>query len=565
MKSKFIILTVIGAFLALAGVASATVYVNVTDEPIQYQATCDKAGAFSLTFGPNEQLLHGDQIIIDLDYGATLCRNIDMVISNGAGADLTTSGAGIGWVGANVNSNAPVYFAGPGLAAPFNGGVYFHIYGTAGTQRVYFDVIGDVDATSSLTIGPNPDDKMIVKFFDQKTNTTFGVDGIWIDDPLVAGANYTVDALQANNTICINVSALTLSSYRGYLDSAEDKFAFEPSSPTIAHAGPPLAYSLVPCKGAAVGNIQLGTVGGVQGTDTCDAFDWEDGISYCLTPNHQGNKFIIESETQVFDATAPYQVRMEILVNGNSGANGVYWTNVPVAAEGYTDDTAACNALGPIGAIAGTYTYVNAAGAAANPAAPNSNACDVASTARAVVLTSPQSNLNLDVNDDFLWIDIPSFNYDLDEVAVGDQVSVQITLTKAPCTTLWEGEIDIGTFGCPPGAVANMLLYPYFTPMDADADEFWDGIAIVNLGSADGQATLAIFEMDGDTGTMTVDVGGLSMYVDLLSNMLSGMTATGTLGDSRCYIIVTTDFNADGFAMLGRQDTGESLGYLPRK
>ena len=50
------------------------------------------------------------------------------------------------------------------------------------------------------------------------------------------------------------------------------------------------------------------------------------------------------------------------------------------------------------------------------------------------------------------------------------------------------------------------------------------------------------------------------MFVDLLENI--SWSGTG-LGDTQCYISVTTDFVCDGFAMMAN-DAHEAMGYLPR-
>jgi hypothetical protein len=263
---------------------------------------------------------------------------------------------------------------------------------------------------------------------------------------------------------------------------------------------------------------------------------------------------------------AEYSVTMEILVNGQSGDNGVYWSNEAPLSEGYDNKDDACDATNLDGRALGAATYELANGSAATPEAPHINDCDVDSDGRAVVMNIAAHSLNLVSNDDFLWFNLPAFNYDLDDIQQGDVVTVQITINKVPCGVYFTGVWEIGTFGCPTEGVSTTILIPYFTIMLGDT--YWDGIAIVNIGSTDGTATLTVYEADGDVATMTVNVAANSMYVNLLSAMVSGMTLTtsvdGTLGNARNYIRVTTDFNVDGFAMMARSDTGESMGYLPR-
>lgn len=106
---------------------------------------------------------------------------------------------------------------------------------------------------------------------------------------------------------------------------------------------------------------------------------------------------------------------------------------------------------------------------------------------------------------------------------------------------------------------SNTLTFPYFTSLSAAS--YWNGIVITNVGTTSGTATLNAYEQDGSTATFTTpEIAGRGMYVNLLENI--SWSGSG-LGDSRCWIRVTTTFNADGFAMLSN-DVHDSMGYLPR-
>ena len=49
---------------------------------------------------------------------------------------------------------------------------------------------------------------------------------------------------------------------------------------------------------------------------------------------------------------------------------------------------------------------------------------------------------------------------------------------------------------------------------------------------------------------------------------MTQIAGSGALGDSRLYVIVSSDVKCDGFAFMGKSDganaLGESMGYLPR-
>jgi len=597
MKMKKYLLTIatVVSVFALVGAAFAanTATLNVTSEPIRADATCDKAGGFTVTFDKDTTLTHGDQITLDLTYGVTLCRNIDIVLATAGTATLSALGvgdAGIGWLSGQINTSAPVYVvedAGSvtGPATDDGNGVYFHIYGSTGSQRITIDVIGAGSTTGFLKVGPDPGDMLKMSFLTQDTNTSAAwvVPGIWTD--IDGDGTYDDEAQIVHNTLCIDVSDpdFTATTVNENFDSKGDKFTFIPSNPQVAHIAPGVNIALYTCKGYELQNIIMGMkTGGQSAGEDCIGFDFETGTGYCCsitTPASCSaqNKLIFQNLTGAFEAVN-YQIQLELLVNGASGYNGVAWSNDTVGAAGFDAFTAACPAAAStvVGAQAG-YTYYRADGTSVLGAAGvvegiHASECDIASVGpdrRFVTLLTDSADLGLTAANRFLWVDIPAINYDVDDIAEGDVVSVRATLIKAPCGVLAAVELDIGIFGClAPSTGGDSLIFPYFTEADAVVDPyFWDGIAIVNMSSADGTATLNFFEQDGDRGSLDVTVEAYSMYVDLLSNLLviADAANTGTLGDSRCYIRVSTTFStADGFAMIGNSATGESLGYLPR-
>jgi hypothetical protein len=569
MKSKLIISAVVAVFFMLAGTASATVYVNVTSEPIQYQASCDKGGGFTLSF-LNTTLLHADRITIDLDFGASLCRSIDFVIAPAGDCDPGNSSVGTGWTTgeAAADVSSPVYCGDANNINDTAGGVYFHIFGNSGSQRVTMDIQGVGGATSSIAVLTDADFPLIVKFFDEKNNLDFVNPGIWSDEDGDGVYDDVADA--EDNIYCINVSALDATTYRANLDSKDDKFTFEPSNPQVAHASPGVDVDIEECEKVTVGTIEIGSEV-AQGGEDCTAFDFETALGYC-EDTHLGDPKLILEAADPFDLL-DYTVRMEILVNGESGYYGVAWTNEAVTGDGYTTVAAACgdDPTYVIGAQA-NYTYYDEDGGtilATSVEAPNDGDCDVSNTAEAIILETDTSDIGLASGDDVIQLDIPAMNYDLATIAAGDVVTVRVSLVDPPCKQIWQGDIIVGTFGdCVTAAVPTDLIFPYFTAMEA-SEAWWDGIAIVNVSGSDGTADITVYEQDGDIGTLNdVAVSAHSMYVDLLSNILGSMTAdagnTGTLGDSRCYIVVDCTFNADGFAMMGEFTYGNAQGYLPR-
>lgn len=544
-----------------AAFAANTATLNVTSEPIRYHAVSDKGGGFTITFDEGTVLVAGDVITADLDLGVTIAagQTIDLEISAGGSA---TPFAAVPAPGAL----SPFTYTG---AAPTvtGGGLYFRIYGAAGTQRITLSILGAAGA--SITAGPTAGtDTMILKFLNQGTiagGEYAAGTGIYMQG--VTPGTYDVAATLSANTLCINVSQFDLNTVDANMDSSDattgaDKFAFIPSDPQIAHVLAAVDIDFEACyKGGVPGRIALGSAGVVQGAgDNCYGFDNEDPEGYCSGYQPVDNTMVIAA-SQPFDQ-AQYTVTMEILINGASGDNGVYFSNEALRSGAYDTSTDACLMTGM---MSHTASYYNAVGAPATPEA-RSALCTVAAAGRAVRMVTAASSLGVGTTQDYLAFDLPHFNYQLDMVADGDVVTIAVTLTKVPCGTVFTGEFNIGTFGCPSPVVTptSCIYFPYFTEIGADADAYWDGIVITNRASTEATVTLTIYEADGDTGTATVTVSAMSQYVNLLSNIV--FTTTGTLGDSSCYIQASAvgSSNIDGFAMMARQDTGESMGYLPR-
>jgi hypothetical protein len=254
--------------------------------------------------------------------------------------------------------------------------------------------------------------------------------------------------------------------------------------------------------------------------------------------------------------------------------DGVYWSNVPVMAAGYNNQP--CDVTDSVGnTITGSNSYMSrepspSGGWTYTPCtaeSPNVADCDVTRTNtinnEAALLLTSSTTFALSPTNRFLYVNLPPINYDLDQIISGDTVSVQITLLKTPCGELFTGTVELGILGCAQVKPTYALVYPYFTE---DGGDWWSGLAITNLGKTDGSATIYFHEADGDVGTLTVQVGAGSIYAEVKDTILnqSSASAGAVLGNARAYAVVCTDFNADGFALIGNNYTGVGQGYIPR-
>jgi len=582
MKKSIRVAIAVFAMLSMAAVSFAanTGTITVTTEPIQKSATCDKAGGFSISFDDGTIFAGGDQITMDLDLGVTLCRDIDLEIGvagtgNIAGTDASafTSTFPLKAFGATsplTSTKGPL----DKLTSTL-GGVIFKITGKAETARVTIDVMSDVNSdgtlesnnTGTLTFvaaSSDSTDELRLSFLDQSVYTGTGA-GIFRN---ISGVYDGNQARVVDNTLCIDVSdpTFTDNNVNANMDSKSDKFTWIPSNPQIAHVVTATAFQFESCKNRTTGKIIMPGTALQDSGEVCtlienelEAKDGTDSFCYNLaTDYHRANKMIIRTAGGAPFEQSNYQLQLDILVNGEEGANGVYWTNNSVLTAGYDTSAAACVATNSSGTSVsgGSYTYTNALGKTATPGTDTD--CSIADTAKAVRLVTGESTLNLGVTNDYLYINLPSMAFDSSEFTAGDILSVKVTLIKAPCGELFSGAWEIGTAGCGAAVVATTATYPYFGKTGA----YLNAIVVTNLGDVAGTANFTLYEEDGDSFTASEAVAARGLYVNLLNNLT--WTGTGTQGDSRGYVVVTADFSLSGAAMITNPSTGESIGYIPK-
>jgi len=359
--------------------------------------------------------------------------------------------------------------------------------------------------------------------------------------------------------------------------------------------------------------------------DNCYPFDyenecWED--NYCTVPPGKQNPRVLfpicdcdfAADLSTDDIV---DVRLEILVNGKTGNNGAYWAQDPngyddpsatgawggprydlngdcrdgcnagaIGMETYASETAACQDSCFGSAFVGDFDLLgyDSSGELVNMEPYERPSCDIPDNMRPTVIQPDvtqdgethgyQIQLSDEIGSNSVWaIDIPFIQFDPAIINEGDVISVSICLTYTTEDDDWQVkagsicgtcgcccEFELGTILCCEAGSAQKLIYPYTTPMN-DAN-WWYGMVITNLSSTAGEAQVTIYETDGDTETITVDVDANSMFV---ASNVDLMDAFGEdIGDARAYFSVSTDFSADGFLFIGNDGKSEAMGYLPR-
>lgn len=177
-----------------------------------------------------------------------------------------------------------------------------------------------------------------------------------------------------------------------------------------------------------------------------------------------------------------------------------------------------------------------------------------------------------------IWgYDMPAMWVDNSVINGGEVVTVRVTLTATDSQGLCHKDdceciILIGTLCCPEeeGDTGKTLIFPYMPKLYGYYDA--QGVAITNLTSEEGTATVTIYENDGDAFTKDVTVPAMASknltIVDFegfdLKTTGAGGGVLGTASKGY-YVVVELDVNASGLAFFANSGTGESMGYTPVK
>ncbi len=343
-----------------------------------------------------------------------------------------------------------------------------------------------------------------------------------------------------------------------------------------------------------------------QGSCYSEPFDYEDtdwDANYCNDPKVPRRIIFPACDCENFVEGDMIDIRMEILVNGQPGDNGAYWAeNVNSIDLGtYSGQLSACDVNENhdySGAFEGPFQYLyydddGFLQDAGSVPEGGMSCSDIQDSDRATIIQPDAEEINGscvdhgytitqedDINNLSNWaIDIPHMRFDQNIIQAGDVVEVRICLAKAVqdpdgdlgCMDVDLGGIcddtgccctfEVGTLGCcyEELTLGGKLTYPYATEMNNAA--WWYGFVITNLTSEAGMADITVYETDGDTATITVEIAANNMYV---ANNQSLMAAFGgDIGDARAYFEVNAEFTASGFLFIGNDAKAEAMGYLP--
>jgi hypothetical protein len=323
-------------------------------------------------------------------------------------------------------------------------------------------------------------------------------------------------------------------------------------------------------------NISCTTASGQGAVAVCNEFDFDrnnalDG--YCTFSALNNCRLIFEicncAAASSFTPGLAVGVKMTVLVNGQAGDRGAYWSGTTApAAITFQDATTwalACAIVPPLARSFGAPSYYLSDGVTA--AVPLAGVgCTYAAANKATILTTPAPGFVILAGMGSYWqIDVPPIRIDPAVLHNGEVISVRVEMYDPTAPTpicpvcvscLCQCEIPVATVCCTIPAPSTTLTFNYFTSLTAG--DYWNGIAIANSGAAAGSCVLSATEQDGSKGTATVAVPAGGMFVDLLENI----TFTGTgLGGVPCFISAKCNWaGAIGFGMMAN-GSGASMGY----
>lgn len=166
-----------------------------------------------------------------------------------------------------------------------------------------------------------------------------------------------------------------------------------------------------------------------------------------------------------------------------------------------------------------------------------------------------------------IMVDMQPVFIDYNNLAVGDTIGVTVSVSKYPCGVLKSETICIGevvSTECPTfGSACNMTYSYLINPANT---AYWSGLALSNLGSLAGTATMTFTDSAGGTATVSQAMAANAIEVMLFNESWATGLSSSTLDTSKnMRLYITTDFACEGQLIIGGSDpTSGIYGYPSR-
>lgn len=338
------------------------------------------------------------------------------------------------------------------------------------------------------------------------------------------------------------------------------------------------------CKSCTVDNVACEA--GEQEDILCYEFDYDNRYiadGYCVDSDAEKCRAIFNicncENPEDFLSGQTIGVRMTVLVDGEDGENGAYWSGTAdanVEMRQYGTEADACEDMADVYDkefgpgkfyLSDLETEVPQATLVDNPT------CEVVAAARAtVILTDPIEGYTITPQDaidklSHWWIDVAPIRIDPNVLNNGELISVKIELLNqesggicADCTCVCECIVDVAIVCCADDASYSMY-FPYLVTQDAA----WNtGIVVTNLGSsvaiADMEATFTLTDGTGAEFTYTKTDFETKVWAFVIDVELPNFSGTPLPGTA--WLNVETNFSVDGWHFM--TDGNFGAGSLPR-
>lgn len=597
----FTVLVTFMAVLGMAGLAFAANSVTLqSDKPITPKSACGQAGSISMV-ADNLTIIHeGDVIQFLLDDGATVCGNIDFYLEladEGEESDFANTLAPVQATG-GVNDLFDVTFAGtdfgPGIALTDAGSVYsvgFRVQASDGSRFINMtlarrhDNIGTVSVVSTANttiqyVGNSAENLLTIKLFDGNDLAAYffepadrtNAPTVYDDD--IADAGDEADNILCTNTLNFNSSLLhaipdsnptdnqfQINFLGDYiiqqLVSSQD-FKIEAACKddicqlVAINSGVDQAGNDIP----ATGNFDFGD----YDTGSCSAVaDRWTSTGYC-TSTLIGNGLKIYKDGDTFDTGDQYRVTMTVRAGGSADATKALFTAAAPDQAFWTSDNEAdncdCDSAGLTTTAAASTAWVAYGG---------TNLNDLTAIRGTYTVADAQNTMNT------ILLDLANVQLDLDNVAAGEKVYIDVTFEKLPCGAVATETICIAelTSSCPTTAAVTIdgiafigdrsltnvlhgylgrlygcsatssITFPYAPGID-DAG-FFTGMGISNTSTVAVNLSFALRDSAAGTATYapTDSLAAGAMWVNTLDAISADLVDGTTPLDTTLPILVT--------------------------
>lgn len=465
----------------------------------------------------------------------------------------------------------------PDYGTVFEGQVY-----NVPTANASYTVKFDVDTLGDQT------DRWTIKLFDEKysglkygtTGTQGQADYFFLEDRAASACtgsvkDYSDFTEPEDNALCIDI--LTKNYQYEYVYATPDSLPYDyqykitfSGDYTVAHILSEEAFIVTKVCKDVCGQLNIGTSVDQFGnpTSTVSGFDPGNYNNNYATANSATTRWTGNTLNCTSTSTGilvystggdlakgeEYQLTLTVLVNGVENAAAAKWAAASASLywANYGDSHLCGVSTNNLNAV----TYQEGGGWAFVRNSTNT----------ADVTTQIKSTFQVVYGtDDAILIDVGTITVGAAQLTVGQDIEVNVTLSKFPCAAVLDDAVCVAEVvdRCSTSSTgSSKLTFPYTTGM-ADQN-FWVGLAIDNLSSTSGAATITFYDQNGGKGSTSVTINANSQYVNVISSLSSQVT--GTLNKSLPgYIMVTSDFSMDGLLFIGDMSTTYLHGYLPRQ